>query len=162
MIEQEDQSPPNSDAATLLLTDHVRALVDVQGLSADYFLQRLVSMVNGGSISIPITLHVEGQIISGQLIGGRQYFNEWAEAFAAGSSTDENDRKELRTLVASFGDVYKPEEIEKAQTEPQFIHIRNARVYHSAGKPVPANEGVLWRGRINAVSGFNLGALSHE
>ena len=52
--------------------------------SVDCFLQSLVSIVNDESASIPITLSVGGLLISGDMIGGKTYFDEFARQFKDG------------------------------------------------------------------------------
>jgi hypothetical protein len=52
--------------------------------SVDSFLQSLVSIVNDESASIPITPSVDGLLISGAMIGGKTYFDEFARQFKDG------------------------------------------------------------------------------
>src|SRR5215475_14263588 len=73
----------------------------------DCFLQSLVEIVNDESANIPITLSVGGLLISGDMIGGKTYFDEFARQFKDGfrdissetASTNEETFKRL-------GDVY--------------------------------------------------------
>jgi hypothetical protein len=45
---------------------------------------------------------------------------------------------------------------------PNYIHLKEAKFFlpSGAGKPIPANQGVWWRGRLSEVSGFILGSLA--
>jgi len=133
--------------------------------TVDWFLQSLVSIVNNESANIPITLSVGGLLISGEMIGGKTYFNEFARQFKDGFR--EISSQTATTIEESFkklGDVYDliPTEAQAqaAVPDPRLIHLRNAQTYHSGGNPIPSEAGALWRGRLDAVDGFSLGRLS--
>lgn len=133
--------------------------------SVDCFLQSLVSIVNDESASIPITLSVGGLLISGDMIGGKAYFNEFARQFKGGfrdisSETASTIEKAFKRL----GDVYDPVQKEVQGSapipKPHMVHLRDAQIYLSGASPEPSEKGVLWRGRLEAVDGFSLGRLS--
>lgn len=50
----------------------------------DWFLQFLVSIVNKSDASFPITLFVGGLLVSGQLVGGKKFFEGFGAAFGGG------------------------------------------------------------------------------
>jgi hypothetical protein len=122
----------------------------------DWFLQRLVNIVEGG-VSFDITLNVSGNIVSGALIGGKQYFKLLGESFASGLG----DNEAADSLKATF--IKKGEEIYDENTkdihEPNYLHLKDAKFFVGGGG-IPSNKGVLWRGRISEISGFSLGKLS--
>lgn len=133
-----------------ILTEEIRRLdlTDIHGVGTDVFLQTLVSMNNSKCTEMPVTLIVGGSIVSGVLIDVKQYF----ESIGKQLSTDEETQK----AVAKYSDL----DTEK-NWPPQYIHLKNARFLSSTGM-VPANEGVLWRGKVNAVSGFTFGKFSSK
>lgn len=55
----------------------------------DWFLQSLINMVNSGTFSFGVTLSVSGFLVSGQLIGGKEYFDGFAGDFTSGFSDSE-------------------------------------------------------------------------
>lgn len=133
--------------------------------SVDCFLQSLVSIVNDESASIPITLSVGGLLISGDMIGGKAYFNEFARQFKDGfrdisSETASTIEKAFKRL----GDVYDPIQKESQGSAPiptpHLVHLIDAHIYLSGASPAPSEKGVVWRGRLEAVDGFSLGRLS--
>jgi hypothetical protein len=132
--------------------------------AVDGFLQSLVSIVNDESASIPITLSVGGLLVSGDLIGGKTYFNEFARQFKDGFRDISSET--AATIEESFkrlGDVYDPIRKESQRNapipKPHLVHLRDAQIYPSGGSPPPSEKGVLWRGRLEAVDGFSLGRL---
>ncbi|WP_196486469.1 gas vesicle accessory protein GvpU [Burkholderia cepacia] len=127
----------------------------------DWFLQQLVTMVNGSSTSIGITLFVGGLLVSGVLIGGKQYFEDFAESFASGIANPD-DAKWYKENLTQLSNVYlEPDGTYKKSAEPpHYIHLKDARTFHPSGNPIPGNGGTLWRGRIREVAGFTLGSLS--
>lgn len=130
------------------------------GQSVDWYLQKLVSIANSSGIQFGITLVVGGSVVSGQLVGGQKYFEEFAREFAEAWPGER--REDIRRAFASNAEIYQrsPQEDEKG-FPPQFIHLIDARCFYP-GSQLPNNRGVLWRGRINAVSGFSLGMLSTD
>ncbi|WP_196482435.1 gas vesicle accessory protein GvpU [Burkholderia pseudomultivorans] len=128
--------------------------------TTDWFLQSLVSIVNRTPGTFGITLNVDGQLISGQLVGGKQYFEGFADAFA-GALNDVDGAEGVRSFLASHGNIYSDEDDAPNDIPPpQFIHVKGARFFSNSGNPIPGNGGVWWRGRISEVDGFCLGELS--
>jgi hypothetical protein len=131
----------------------------------DWLLQSLISIVNNESASIPITLSVGGLLISGDMIGGKTYFNEFARQFKDGFTDISSET--AATIEESFqrlGDIYDP--LQKGPqgnvplAQPHLVHLRDARIYHSGASRAFSEKSALWRGRLEAVDGFSLGRLS--
>jgi len=131
---------------------------------ADWFLQHLVAVVNSSGFSIGITLQVSGMLVTGELIGGKAYFEGFSSEFSGALKESEKEVDSVRDHFLSIGGVYdEPENAlfsPKQEQSPHFIHLKNARFMHTAGSPLPTNRAVWWRGRISEVSGFVLGSLS--
>jgi hypothetical protein len=135
--------------------------------TVDWFLQALVSIVNDESASIPITLSVGGLLISGEMIGGKTYFDEFARQFKEGfKGISSETAATIEEAFKRLGDVYDPTQKEsRANTyipKPHLVHLRNVQMYHPGGPPLLSEKGVLWRGRLEAVDGFSLGKLSPD
>jgi hypothetical protein len=133
--------------------------------SVDCFLQSLVSIVNDESASIPITLSVGSILISGDMIGGKTYFDEFARQFKDGfKNINSETASTIEEAFKRLGDVYDPIQKEFQEgaiiSKPRLIHIKDAQIYQSGASPLPSKKGVLWRGRLEAVDGFSLGKLS--
>ncbi len=135
----------------------------ITGAENDWFLQSLVSMVNTSDLSIGITLFVGGVLVSGQLIGGRHYFEEFGQSFADALTGENDDAKTaVKNHFAVHSKIYLNEDgtYKEDTSAPHYIHLKDARTFHPGGTPIPEGTGVLWRGRVREVSGFTLGALS--
>ncbi len=126
------------------------------GVCIDWFLQNLVDSVNKSPFEFGITLNVNGQSISGTLISGKRYFDLFATAFSSAWPGD--DKEKMREVFSSKGDIYNNVESEDGPLLSQYLHLNNAKVVTPGGS-MPNAKGVLWRGKINAVSGFSLGIL---
>ncbi|HEB27724.1 MAG TPA: hypothetical protein ENI05_08095 [Porticoccus sp.] len=122
----------------------------------DWFLQNLINMVNSGELKFGITLNVGGFLVSGNLIGGKHYFEGFGADFASGFSGDEVE-DEIKNAFAKNGEIYSSEE---EPSPPIYVHIEDAKFFNTNGAPIPENKGVWWRGRVSEVSGFSLGSLS--
>lgn len=130
----------------------------------DWFLQMLVNIVNGSEIAFPITLNVGGVLISGELVSGHKYFEGFAKELKEGMfNVTPGVTSKIEEYFKQFGDIYvdkKEEADENTKPLPSYIHLGNAHIFNSGGTPIPANRGVWWRGRLEAVDGFILGTLS--
>jgi hypothetical protein len=125
----------------------------------DWFLQDLVRLTNDLNLEIGITLNASGQTISGLLISGRRYFDIFAEQFSGGLNDSDESKEQLKKMFQDVGSIYDNEEDAPPMGPPQYIHLINAKMFESGGS-LPSQNGVLWRGKLNAISGFSLGVLS--
>ena len=128
----------------------------------DWFLQGLVSIVNKSpEISIGITLHVDGFLVSGHLVSGKRYFEGFAQEFGGRVPGVKNDpEKQIEKAVAQLGKSFYGDEAEKSGGRPvHYIHLEGARMFHPGGEAIPADRGIWWRGRLTCVAGFSLGLL---
>jgi hypothetical protein len=131
----------------------------------DCFLQSLVEIVNDESANIPITLSVCGLLISGDMIGGKTYFGEFARQFKDGfRDISSETASTIEETFKRLGDVYDPIQKESQRSaaipKPYIIHLKDAQIYQSGASLPPSEKRVLWRGRLEAVDGFSLGKLS--
>ncbi|PRO66188.1 gas vesicle accessory protein GvpU [Alkalicoccus urumqiensis] len=118
-------------------------------MSEDVLLQRVVSSLNGDDEETPsITLHMQGLLISGEMIGASEYLEHLAEEFE-GAPGELLKKAAEDTGAADDADVH-------------FIHLADAQFFDIEGRPLPSDEGVLWRGRIDKVDSFFFGRLSGE
>lgn len=130
----------------------------IHGQSVDWHLQKLVALANESGLEMGLTLVLGGSVVSGTLISGRKYFEAFGKEFA--DAWNGADPERLRESFASHGEIYDYEDADNVPL-PQYLHLQGARV-HFPGGNIPSNRGVLWRGKINAVSGFCLGSLSPD
>lgn len=140
--------------------DAVEEKMDYDGRSVDWFLQNLVSIANNSNVEFGITLFVEGIIVSGNLVSGKKYFETFADEFSNAYPGDPDTKEGIRQAFASNSSIYDSEDDEHDLPRPQYIHLIDSRCFAPGGQPLPGNSGVLWRGKINSVSGFNLGSLT--
>ena len=130
--------------------------------NSDYFLQILVKACNTSDLSLSITLNVRGLLVSGDLIGGEQYFDCFASDMKdAGMSAEDADLfKKLGGIYTKQKEQIKDKKYDETAPPPQYIHLKNAQICLPGGSPIPTNRGVWWRGRLEAIDGFHLGKLS--
>ncbi|WP_223472873.1 MULTISPECIES: hypothetical protein [unclassified Pseudomonas] len=116
----------------------------------DPFLKSLNAIVNGHKVTFGITLVVAGGVITGTLVSANSYIEAFANSFSEAFPGGPNEN--VRAGFAAWGQPGA----EKIHDE--FIHLKDAR-YISGATLIPTNgEGVLWRGSLDSVSGFSLGA----
>ncbi len=118
----------------------------------DTFLQALVRVIDKGGASLGITLSVGGLLISGTLTSPGDYFQRVADELEAGAG--ENT---LTAVLRRLAQAY--ESPEEGQSAPRILHLKDARVFHPAGTPIPHNRSTNWRIRLEAVDGFTIGTL---
>ena len=130
----------------------------------DWLLATYVHVANSGSVSFGITLNVSGSIVSGTLIGWREYMTgvvdkEWASAQFKDKETKDGfleAMSEPRRLLEA--DQLGEDDGDAARVG--FIHLRNTHIHSPDGGVIPSNSGSYWRGRLSSVDGFVIGALS--
>jgi hypothetical protein len=119
----------------------------------------------GISLGIPVTLNVGGFLVSGYVISGKDYFEEFSRIVQGGLPDffSDEDKKNIVDSFRKLADQYEPEGATTEETVVQsrfnFVHLRNAVFLHPGGEPVPSNVGLLWRTKLDAVDGFTLGLL---
>jgi len=135
------------------LSDPVSKSYNWDGANIDGFLQRLVNLANGDlQLEFGLTLNVDGQVITGTLISRKTFFKEFAAVFSAGFPGGDEEGV-VRKTFEEFGTPKPGGE----EFPPQFICLKNAK-YVMGNSHVPI-DGMLWRGKINSVSGFSLGSF---
>ncbi|HGY9632367.1 TPA: gas vesicle accessory protein GvpU [Pseudomonas putida] len=121
----------------------------------DPFLCSLVEIVHSRPITFGLTLSTPGGVVTGTLISTKEFFEAFADSFAGAWPVEGSDsvREGFAAWGEQRGDVFKSSEDGK---DP-FIHLKNAR-YIDGGGALPAKgEGVLWRGKLDEITGFSLG-----
>lgn len=148
------------------ITDH-----DVQP-AVDSFLRALVQLANDSGLSMGLTLFVGGALISGQLVGGLLYFENFGREIEnairdSSPDVDPAGPAGIGRAFAQWGEMYRlpaggEEAAHEPRPEPSFIHLRDARILGPDGRLIPTNGGVWWRGRLTAVDGYSLGVLGQS
>jgi hypothetical protein len=124
----------------------------------DWYLQSLVSTVNGRNGEFPITLYVRGLVLSGHMVSGHKYFAGLRGQLTEFFGGDSEDVKETVAFLTEPGDSFL-DESNQFQEFPQYIHLRAAKIFTPGQKPIPSGEGAWWRGRLADVDGFHFGLL---
>lgn len=130
---------------------------DIHG--PDSILEFITKIVNDSDLGLPVTLTVNGVIVSGLLISGKQYFNEAAEVIEGGTGSS----GVIEVMANLHRDVAKrfEELVSKDEDEPmppvRFVHLNKAHILSSGGAPIEVG---LWRGKLSAVDGWTFGAFS--
>jgi hypothetical protein len=124
---------------------------------SDWLLSVFVEAVNHGAGSMTVTLWVSGALVSGTLVAATEYLDGIADSFdeATGDAT-------LGDIFRKQGDAMREDLATEGEDAPRpwFIHLKGARTFAPGGPPIPANRGVWWRGRLDAVDAWYLGLLS--
>jgi hypothetical protein len=129
----------------------------------DWFLEGLVAFVDQTQSSLSMTLSVGGTLVSGQLVGGKEYFEGMASMLGQGdvsaSGSAQTKVQYLRKLFADTGTAFYGDKVERELlSKPLYLHLKNARFF---GGPSELNiQTGWWRGRISAIDGFFLGELT--
>ncbi len=129
---------------------------------ADWFLEDLVRRANENGLSLGLTLCVGGGLVSGALIGGREYFEGFADEVASRVADPEVARR-AREFFRSPAALYREEggpgrAKASSLVDPlSYIHLKAVRFLTAGGEPIPGKHGGYWRGKLSAVDGFVLG-----
>lgn len=145
------------DKLSRSLADSLYVKQEWEGRNVDPMLQSVVNHTNvNDSNEHAITLTVGGNLVSGILISANVFMELWAEEFSSGFDKESGAATSIRELFLSWK--VDPAELNEDPLPPQFIHLKNAEIYTTSGKPILVG-GSLWRGKLCGVDGFNLGRL---
>lgn len=121
----------------------------------DAYLLSFVSAANAGNFEMLITLYTHGIIVSGTLIGVGKYEKALIEQLKstgeAGEIIAEKITKVLNDVLQTIG-----EDVMETSL-PNFIHLKDAKIYTPGQPPLPYIDGMYWRGYIEAIDGWNFG-----
>jgi hypothetical protein len=133
----------------------------------DSFLADQVRQVNQIGHEVSITLTVGGNVVTGLLASGREYYKTFGQQYADAlrrTGLDESKAKDIQKSYEDMGTrIYgkKSEEADSHDDVPvAFIHIKNARI--CSGTQWFEVPGGWWRGRLTSVDGFVLGSFSQS
>lgn len=141
---------------------------------SDWFLRILVKLADHVGLTTWITLVVDGAHVTGELISAAQYAVEFKEQFLGGiDAMHESTREAATNLLDAASVALDPKAVHEAAKrqagnaavailEPDFIHLRSARVVHSPEIGLDIRGGALWRFRLAGVDGFSLGRQTNE
>lgn len=143
---------------------------DVVGLLRDYdpLLDVWVQQANS-RLELGVTLMVGGLLVSGTLVGQRQYLEGIADEFRnAPGGTPDGGGGLAEVFDSVVAELYGPSERKEsddgdgdASSEQDvgggFIHMKDVRVLDPGGDSTKA---AWWRGRLTAVDGFMFGTPS--
>jgi hypothetical protein len=126
----------------------------------DLVLAVLVKAVNSGETSnLGISLLVGGSWLTGSMIGGRMWFDQ------LGQLVDTQTGSDGGRLFHLIGETAYPSESERLaegkaplDTEPGFLHLRDARLLSGAAVRVPEPGGLV-RLKLASVDGWLVGIL---
>ncbi len=140
------------------------------GPRSDDFLRGLVHGINvstdGEESELGITLYAKGVIVTGNIIPEYQWFAEVGQMLGSSfepallemSAELREDRDNFRKARDALAEL--PEEfrsaIDPAETTA-YIHLKEARIV--SGSSLMPKVGTYWRGRLDEVSGWNIGVL---
>jgi hypothetical protein len=132
----------------------------------DWFLEYFVKLVNESEASLTISLVIGGSIITGELVGVKTYFAGLAREIANATSAELGqvfiDRFSDFAEVSMTNTDNDNSNSDEIVAPTRFIHLRNAKIVQSREGALPDNHGVWWRGKIQAVDGFFIGAINFE
>ncbi len=126
----------------------------------DWFLQFLVNLANRKHFELDLTLTVGGILISGTLVGVRQYFDDLSNYFA-GPFTSGSNSDEIKDTFKKIGEQCTCVSSTEQTETPSYIHMKNVDFFNGQGKLLSGKEGIWWRGRLSEVQGFTPGRLSN-
>jgi hypothetical protein len=128
--------------------------------SPDRALRALAAVPERTNLQIGITLCVHGMIISGFLISEDAYFKGLAERISGIKDAPDETKETLTDFITQLHEGLKAQSDDaENQLLPEYIHLREAKMYPSQGKGMPSYGEALWRGRVNSVDGFSLGEI---
>lgn len=124
----------------------------------DWFLQNLISNANIGKFTMGITLNVGGLLVSGNLVGGREYFENFGSMFLSKmSNQDDKTTEDVESMFREYAEIYDREPDQA--NPPNFVHLKDVEFFGGTRESILGKQSVWWRGRVSEIQGFFLGNL---
>lgn len=120
----------------------------------DPFLKTLNTTVNEQDISFGITLVVAGGVIAGTVISAKTYIEKFSNTFSSAWPGGQNEH--VRAGLAVWG------EPGSERIHENFVHLKDARYVFGKDLVPTSLDGMLWRGSLDSISGFSLGAFTQS
>lgn len=128
-------------------------------LEVDPMLRAMVAVAERSPLELGITLTIKGLIITGFMVSQETYFNSLIEGLGT-ISQDNEIKSSLQEFLSQLKDkLAQNNGSASGQVQPNFIHLRNVKIYPSEGRGMPTYGDALWRGHIDSVDGFSLGEM---
>lgn len=118
----------------------------------DPFLKAVNTIANLQELSFGVTLVVSGGVIAGTLISAKTFVETFSNSFSSAWPGGPNE--DVRAGFAVWG------EPEAEGIHEEFIHLKDARFVFGQDIVPTSGDGMLWRGSLDSVSGFSLGAFT--
>lgn len=126
----------------------------------------LVLLAAERGVRVPLTVSVNGSVVSGTLVGTVDYYRALADQLADDSGRTEMDEEfadAFRQIVDDGQQRVRQELGAEAAGEGrplEFLHFAEARYISGSGFLPHGRHGVLWRCRVADVNGWSLGDLT--
>jgi hypothetical protein len=116
----------------------------------DYVLKWLISSIEEIDLAFNITLNLKGAVISGEMIGEKEYAERLNQYFRDCIGITDASEMNLNRFNTK-------RDLDSNPLSEEYIHLKNAKVFFSSIDTAPLEEGVLWRGKLSSVDGYMLG-----
>ena len=118
-------------------------------------------------VRVPMSITVDGVVVSGTLIGTLAYYRAFADQFTSAfgvTEMTEGFADAFRDLVdeaaeLARGDRRDPPDPAAYEGAVAFVHLEEARYLGHAGVLPHGRHGVLWRCPVSHITGWSVGEL---
>lgn len=132
-----------------------------QAPGVDWLLAHIIGLAERGC-SIGITVNVNGLMVTGNAIGGREYFELVSQGFKTANynNATEGLGEVLESSFAQFKEMYpiSKDLPEDYVAQPNYLHLKGAQFL--AGPGLTKGNGGIWRFKLTDVSGFLVGTMT--
>ncbi|MFB7675297.1 hypothetical protein ACFC26_28190 [Kitasatospora purpeofusca] len=134
----------------------------MSALKSDPVLAGLIRSVEKLDFAVNVTLTTTGGVVVGNLVSGSEWAKDYRRQLEGTPAAPFFDEL-FEILAGSLATKTAENEEEDRETdddaEPQFIHLTKAQ-YLSANELIPQGNPHPWRGRLDQIVAWSLGALS--
>lgn len=141
---------------------------------SDPMLEMFVNLSNKAGLSVPLVLYIHGLVISGNLVGYKEYLRGMASAvsrspgnfaehlssaFQGALDKIEAEQGKLSQEAADTLETSENQSMIDINDEVYFFHLSDVKIMHNS-QAVSVGQYFWYRGRLDAVDGWHLGLLS--
>lgn len=116
----------------------------------DFLLKNLINAANEVDFSFGISLILPGGIVTGEVISAEKYLAAYANQFAKAWPNGDSEQTRESFFMLGVGG-------QQGQDNDDYIHLKDAAYVSTDGFLPKDGKGMLWRGKIESVSGYSFG-----
>lgn len=120
----------------------------------DHVLTLLAHLASEVGLEFSVRLFTGSGVLSGTLIGGKQYFDQLTSLTRPDGSAEPPPESSVAGFFTLMSEWYQDAASKEEDVPVAYAHLRSAWLFSPGQQPLEVG---LWRGRLTSISGWSVG-----